>query len=135
MATRAGEFLKGNVLNKITVVCNNDGLEKAFVDTEAANAMVADKRMGEGEDSRSYWHTHEVEFEESYYHAPRKAFSLDQKTIWIDCETGGTNDKTDALVQLSAIIEMGGEVVDSIDLKMRPLPGKKVSEEALKVQG
>lgn len=76
---------------------------------------------------------------------------MNKKIIWIDTETGGTNDKSDALVQLSAIIEMGGEVVDTIDLKMKPvmmvsreewdggdvvntLP-KRITKEALQVQG
>lgn len=60
---------------------------------------------------------------------------MNKKIIWIDCETGGTNDTTDALIQLSAIIEMGGEVVDTIDLKMRPVKGRLVMADALQVQG
>jgi DNA polymerase-3 subunit epsilon len=57
------------------------------------------------------------------------------KLLWIDCETGGTEEKTDALLQLSAIIEINNEVVDTIDLKMKPFGKKVVTPEALKVQG
>lgn len=59
----------------------------------------------------------------------------DQKILWFDTETGGTDEKTDALIQLAAIVEVNGEVVDEIDLKMQPLPGKNVSEESIKKHG
>lgn len=58
-----------------------------------------------------------------------------KKLLWVDCETGGTEPKTDALLQLSAIIEIDGKVVDEIDLKMKPARGKAVTKEALDVQG
>jgi DNA polymerase III subunit epsilon len=59
----------------------------------------------------------------------------DQKLLWFDSETGGTDEKTDALIQLAAIIEINGEVVDEIDLKMQALPGKKISNEAISKHG
>lgn len=55
--------------------------------------------------------------------------------LWTDCETGGTNHEKDALIQLSAIIEECGEVVEEIDLKIKPVEGKNVSLQALEVQG
>lgn len=59
---------------------------------------------------------------------------MTRRVFWFDTETGGVNHETDALLQPSAIIEIDGKEVDSIDLKMRPLPGKKVHLEALQVQ-
>jgi DNA polymerase-3 subunit epsilon len=57
------------------------------------------------------------------------------EVIWIDCETGGTDEKVHALVQLSAIIEIDGKIVDEIDLKMKPFDKKIVEPKALEVQG
>lgn len=59
----------------------------------------------------------------------------DQKILWFDTETGGTDEKTDALIQLAAIVEVNGEVVDEIDLKMQALPGKKINNEAISKHG
>lgn len=58
-----------------------------------------------------------------------------KKIIWIDDETGGTDDKKDALLQLSAIIEIDNKIVDEIDLKMKPIAGKRINAEALEVHG
>lgn len=58
-----------------------------------------------------------------------------KKLLWFDCETGGVEPKTDALVQLSAIIEIKGKIVDEIDLKMKPLPHKNITDEAMKIHG
>ena len=58
-----------------------------------------------------------------------------KKLLWFDTETGGTNEKTDALIQLSAIIEIDDIVVEEINLKMRPIDGKLVNDEAIRVHG
>jgi DNA polymerase-3 subunit epsilon len=60
---------------------------------------------------------------------------MSREVLWIDCETGGTDEKRNALVQLSAIIEIDMEIVDEIDLKMRPVQGKIVEPKALEIQG
>lgn len=60
---------------------------------------------------------------------------MSKEVLWFDCETGGTDSAKDALLQLSAIIEIDGKEVDFIDLKMKPLKGKNVSSKALEVQG
>lgn len=60
---------------------------------------------------------------------------MSTEVLFFDCETGGTEPKTDAILQLSAIIEVDGNVVDEIDLKIKPLQGKTVTAEALEVQG
>ena len=60
---------------------------------------------------------------------------MSREVIWTDCETGGVDENVCALVQLSAIIEIDGEMVDEIDLKMKPVPGKKIEAKALELQG
>lgn len=60
---------------------------------------------------------------------------MDKKILWFDVETGGTDEKTDALIQLSALIEIDNKIVDEIDLKMKPLPGKIVNPDAIKTHG
>jgi oligoribonuclease (3'-5' exoribonuclease) len=44
-----------------------------------------------------------------------------KKILWLDVETGGVDEKTDALLQLSALVEVDGVVVDEIDLKIAKL--------------
>ena len=58
-----------------------------------------------------------------------------KKILWIDTETGGTEPKTDALLQLAALIEVEGEIVDEINLKMQPFKNKVVSVDAIKTNG
>jgi DNA polymerase-3 subunit epsilon len=60
---------------------------------------------------------------------------MNKEILWIDCETGGTDEKIHGLVQLSAIIEIDMEIVAEIDLKMKPVAGKKIDPKALEVQG
>jgi DNA polymerase-3 subunit epsilon len=57
------------------------------------------------------------------------------KVLYIDCETGGTNYKRNALLQIAAIAEINGEVKGEIDLKMRPLEGKTVEDGAIETHG
>jgi len=58
-----------------------------------------------------------------------------EKILWFDSETGGVESKTDALIQLSAIIEINGKIVDEIDLKMKPLPKKLIHPKAIATHG
>jgi DNA polymerase-3 subunit epsilon len=58
---------------------------------------------------------------------------IQEKTLWFDSETGGKDHKTDALIQLAAVIEIDGEIVDEIDLKMQPIKGKKINHEAIAI--
>lgn len=54
--------------------------------------------------------------------------------LWVDTETGGVDEKKHALVQLSAIIEIDGKEIDSIDLKMKQYGNKTIEQKALQVQ-
>jgi len=41
------------------------------------------------------------------------------KVLWVDCETTGLSDDC-GIIQLSALMEINGKVVDKINLKMNP---------------
>ncbi|MGL5951409.1 MAG: 3'-5' exonuclease [Cetobacterium sp.] len=56
------------------------------------------------------------------------------KIIYLDTETTGLSDNA-AIIQLSGIVEIDGEVVEMFNLFGRPHEGAEVSEEALKIQG
>lgn len=57
------------------------------------------------------------------------------KIAWIDTETTGLNPKTNALIQLSGLIEVDGSVKESFDFFLRPWNGAVVEPEALAVNG
>ena len=58
-----------------------------------------------------------------------------KKVLWIDLETTGTNPAIHGIIQLAAIVEIDGEIVEEADLKMRPLMDKEITDEALEMQG
>lgn len=53
--------------------------------------------------------------------------------IFFDLETTGTNSKKHSVVQLSGLIEIKGEIVDSFNYSVRPHPKAQIEAEALKV--
>ena len=53
--------------------------------------------------------------------------------IFFDLETTGTNSKKHSIVQLSGLIEIKGEIVDSFDYSVRPHQKAQIEAEALKV--
>ena len=57
------------------------------------------------------------------------------KTIYIDLETTGLDPNENAIVQLSGMIEIDGEVKESFDFKMQPFEGQIVTEESLVING
>jgi len=59
--------------------------------------------------------------------------SSDLKNFWIDLETTGLDPRRNGVVQLSAMIEIEGEVVESIDYHIRPISGDGVTKRALEV--
>jgi DNA polymerase III epsilon subunit-like protein len=58
-----------------------------------------------------------------------------KKILFNDCETGGTDPKKHALLQLSCIMEYNGKIQEVFNKFMRPMPGKIVDPESLKVTG
>lgn len=57
------------------------------------------------------------------------------KIIFIDTETTGFDAKKNAMIQLAAILEIDGQEVSRIDIKVRPFEDAVVEESALKVNG
>lgn len=57
------------------------------------------------------------------------------KIFYYDLETTGLDPAKHAIHQLAAFIEIGGEVVDRINIKMAPHPKAAIEPEALKVSG
>lgn len=56
---------------------------------------------------------------------------------WLHCdvETGGVDSKRSALLQVALILEIDGVEIDSFSSYIRPLPGKEIIDEALKING
>lgn len=57
------------------------------------------------------------------------------KYVFIDVETTGLDPETAGIIQLSAIFDIDGEVVDTFSSFMKPFPDKTIAESALKVTG
>lgn len=60
---------------------------------------------------------------------------MSKAILFNDSETGGTEPKLHALLQLACIIERDGKIIETFEAKMKPVPGKTVTPEALKVNG
>ena len=58
-----------------------------------------------------------------------------KKILWNDLETGGADSKKHAVLQIAAVIEIDGKIVDQFESKVRPFPGKIATDEALEVTG
>jgi len=57
------------------------------------------------------------------------------KLFYFDLETTGVLVNRNGIHQISAIIEIDGEVKERLDLRVQPNPRAKIEEEALKVAG
>lgn len=47
------------------------------------------------------------------------------KVFWFDCETTGLDSEACAIIQLAGLIEIDGEIKESVNLFMRPLRGEE----------
>ena len=61
--------------------------------------------------------------------------SESNKILWVDLETTGLIPGRSAIIQLAALVEIGGQVLETIDLKLRPLIKNVNDPEALKLHG
>ncbi len=61
--------------------------------------------------------------------------SESNKILWVDVETTGLIPGRAGIIQLAAMVEIGGKVLETIDLKMRPLVKNVCDPEALKLHG
>lgn len=57
------------------------------------------------------------------------------KIFYFDIETSGLDSKINDILTLSGLIEIDGEVKETIDLKIQPFNWESISDEALKVNG
>ena len=57
------------------------------------------------------------------------------KTVFYDMETTGIDPETAAVVQIGAILDIDGEEVDNLNLKIRPFEGAYLDPAALAVTG
>lgn len=57
------------------------------------------------------------------------------KTVFFDLETTGVDFERSAVIQIGAILDVDGEEVDRIDIKMRPHEGANIDSKALAVTG
>lgn len=53
------------------------------------------------------------------------------KLLFIDTETSGLNPKTNGLLQISAVLQIDGEVVDRFSSYVKPFPKDYIDEKAL----
>lgn len=58
-----------------------------------------------------------------------------EKMIYLDLETTGTAVDQHGIVQLAAIVEIGGDIVDEMTLDMAPITGDIIEQQALAVSG
>lgn len=57
------------------------------------------------------------------------------KIFYFDVETSGLDPKINDILTLSGLIEIDGEVKETINLKIQPLNWNGISDEALKING
>ncbi len=57
------------------------------------------------------------------------------KLLFLDTETTGLDPEKHAVIQISGIVEIDGEVKEEFDLRCKPFHGEMVSKEALAVNG
>ena len=58
-----------------------------------------------------------------------------KKILWIDVETTGLNPDNHAMIELSMLMDIGGELVDKISLNIQPFPDSTVDFEYNGTQG
>lgn len=57
------------------------------------------------------------------------------KTIFVDTETTGLDERKAGIIQIALILDIDGEEAGRLDLSMHPFEGAEISEDALKVSG
>lgn len=57
------------------------------------------------------------------------------KYLFCDVETSGLDTSRHAIIQLSGIVDIDGEIVDEFDLRLQPFPNQFLSQESLDING
>ena len=60
---------------------------------------------------------------------------MKRKILWIDTETTGLNPQENGIIQIAALIEINGLVMENLNYKMCPLEGDKIDATALETNG
>lgn len=55
------------------------------------------------------------------------------KIFWFDCETTGVNASINAIIQISGLIEIDGEILESLNFNVKPFTGAQIDKRALEV--
>jgi DNA polymerase III epsilon subunit-like protein len=62
-----------------------------------------------------------------------KMEQLFKKVLYMDVETTGVEPGKHGIIQLAALMEIGGDVVDTFNMKFQPHEGAEINPDALKV--
>lgn len=57
------------------------------------------------------------------------------KILWVDVETTGLDSVKNGVIQLSCIVDIDGEVKETLDLHLKPFATDEISQDALAVTG
>jgi len=60
---------------------------------------------------------------------------MPKKVLYFDTETTGTDPNRNAIIQLSGMIEIDGEIVETFNYKMKPLPSEEIDPRAMEIHG
>lgn len=60
---------------------------------------------------------------------------MSKKILWFDVETTGLDPKKNAIIQLAALIDIDGVIVDELELLIQPHDGAKIDDVALEING
>jgi len=58
-----------------------------------------------------------------------------KKVLWIDTETTGIDPAKHGIIQIAALMEIAGEVVEEFEAKFQPHAGAEINADALAVSG
>lgn len=57
------------------------------------------------------------------------------KVLWLDCETTGLDPKDNDIITIALMIEVDGEIKDTLELKIQPINWDTIQDKALEVNG
>lgn len=60
---------------------------------------------------------------------------MGRKIFWNDLETTGTDPHRHSIIQIACMIEEEGEIVDTFESKMKPIPCREIDPKALETNG
>jgi DNA polymerase III subunit epsilon len=64
-----------------------------------------------------------------------KHSTMNRKTLWFDLRTTGPDPKYHGIVQFAGLIEIKGEIVDQLNIRMQPHSGAVIDQETMQANG